>query len=181
MGTETEVKIEIDEPESFVRLLQARNYRVVSDRHFEDNLLLDFPGATLKSSGRLFRIRFANEKAILTYKGPPKADGIFKTREELEIGLDSGIGAVEILERIGMRVWFRYQKYRREFALHGVLIAVDETPIGNYVELEGTETGICDLARTLDLDASRFLRHSYYALYVHFCRIRGNPPGNMVF
>ena len=49
---------------------------------------------------------------------------------------------LQVLERIGMSVCFRYQKYRREFAIGEVHVAVDETPIGNYVEFEGSEDGI---------------------------------------
>ena len=181
MSTETEIKVEIQNPEGFCARLQAFNPRVVSIRHFEDNRLLDFPDKALKDRRSLVRIRQAGKRTILTYKGPPKEKGIFKTREELETGLDNGTIAIEILQRIGMREWFRYQKYRREFALDLVIVALDETPIGIFAELEGSETAICDLARKLDIEQSRFIRDSYYSLYIENCRLKGKPPGDMVF
>lgn len=181
LSTETEIKIEIQNPEDFCARLQAFQPRIVSDRHFEDNRLLDFPDKTLLSAGSLVRIRRAGEKAILTFKGPAKKEGIFKTREELETGLGDGVLAVQILERLGMCEWFRYQKYRREFEVGTVIVAVDETPIGNYAELEGSESAIYDLARRMGVEESRFIKHTYYTLYLDCCRLKGKAPGNMVF
>jgi len=181
LSTETEIKVEIQNPDDFCAKLQSFNPRVVSSRHFEENHLLDFPDKALKDRRCLVRIRKAGERATLTYKGPPKENGIFKTREELETGLDNRTIGIEIFQRIGMSEWFRYQKYRREFALDAVIVAVDETPIGIFAELEGSEKAICDLARKLDIEQSRFIRNSYYALYLEHCRLKGKPTGNMVF
>jgi adenylate cyclase class 2 len=80
-----------------------------------------------------------------------------------------------------MRVTFRYQKYRREFALDEVHVTVDETPIGNYAEFEGSEDGIRALARRMEIEESRFLRLSYYSLYLEYCREAGKVPEFMVF
>ena len=181
MSTETEIKIEIQNPQDFCGRLQALNPRILSARHFEENHLFDFPDKALQSRRSIIRIRQAGQKAILTYKGPPKEEGIFKTREELETELESGTIALEILQRLGMREWFRYQKYRREFESDKVIIAVDETPIGNFVELEGSESAIDNLAFRLNIERSRFMRNSYYFLYLEYCRLKGTEPGNMVF
>lgn len=181
MSTETEVKIRIDDAESFCSLLDALAPEAVSGRHFEDNLLLDFPDHRLRNSRSLLRVRFAGDDAFLTYKGPPRPEGIFKTREELEVRLDSANVAVQILEKTGMTVQFRYQKYRREYLVDGTYVAVDETPIGNYVELEGSEEQIRQLAGKLGIPESGFLRASYYTLYLEYCREKGVAPRFMVF
>jgi adenylate cyclase, class 2 len=165
----------------FCSRLDVLNSEIVSSRHFEDNYVLDFPGQDLRSGQCLLRVRLAAGECVLTYKGPPRREGIFKTREELETRIEDAAGLLQILERIGMRVWFRYQKYRREFALDGVQVAVDETPIGNYVEIEGSEEGIRGLARKLGIGEPEFLRLSYYALYLEHCQNRGLAPQYMVF
>jgi predicted adenylyl cyclase CyaB len=157
------------------------NPEILSARHFEDNCLLDFPDSRLGLSQCLLRIRFADGRHFLTFKGPPRPDGIFKTREELETILGDGEILLQALERIGMNVSFRYQKYRQEFVAGDVRVAVDETPIGNYAEFEGSETGIRLLASRMGIDESRFLRSSYYSLYLDYCRRRNERPGFMVF
>ena len=181
MSIETEIKIKIEDVGGFCIQLNALNPGILSERHFEDNHLLDFPDGRLKSGQCLLRIRFAGGCSFLTFKGPPRPDGVFKTREELETRLDDGTALLQVLERIGMSVCFQYQKYRREFALGRVHIAVDETPIGNYAELEGTEDGIRALADTLGIAESSFLRLSYYSLYLEHCRKTGEAPGFMVY
>jgi hypothetical protein len=60
-------------------------------------------------------------------------------------------------------------------------LAVDETPIGNYVEFEGSEDGILAVAGQLGIAKPQFLRSSYYALYLEHCRDAGKMPGFMVF
>jgi adenylate cyclase class 2 len=181
LSTETEVKVAIKDPEEFCGRLQALQPRTVTARHFEDNHLFDFRDNALTSAGRLVRIRRTEERTTLTYKGPLRKGGLFASREELETGLENGAGTMQILERLGMRVWFRYEKYRREFEVDGVIVAVDETPIGNYAELEGTEQSIGSLARRLGLTESSFLRQSYHSLYLGYCRLKGLAPENMVF
>ena len=181
MPTETEIKIKIEDCGDFCRRLKALKANILSARHFEDNLLLDFADQRLSSSQCLLRIRFAEDSGLLTYKGPPRPEGIFKTREELEIRLKNGAAMLQILERIGMRVCFRYQKYRQEFALDQIEVAVDETPIGNYVEFEGSPEGIGNLARKMGIAESQFLRSSYYALYAEYCQQRGRTPQFMIF
>jgi adenylate cyclase class 2 len=181
LGIETEIKVKIQDLADFCSQLTGLQAGVLSDRHFEDNYLLDFHDESLKSSRCLIRIRFADGISMLTYKGPPRVDGIFKTREELETRLEDGTTLLRVLERIGMRVTFRYQKYRREFALDEVHVTVDETPIGNYAEFEGSEDGIRALARRMEIEESRFLRLSYYSLYLEYCREAGKVPEFMVF
>jgi predicted adenylyl cyclase CyaB len=128
LSIETEIKVKIEDPASFCRRLNALNAVIVSSRHFEDNQLLDFADQRLSSNRCLLRIRFADDRDFLTYKGPPRLDSIFKVREEIEIKLEDGATMLQILAQLGMHVCFQYQKYRQEYALDGVLVAVDETP-----------------------------------------------------
>ena len=181
MSIETEIKIRIEDPAGFCRQLRTWNPETLSERHFEDNHLIDFPDRKLQSSHCLLRVRLTEKRSLLTYKGPPRQGSIFKTREELETDLADGPAVLQVLERIGMRVWFRYQKYREEYALDDVHVAVDETPIGNYVEFEGSEEAIQNLAHKMGINEEKFLSSSYYALYVEYCRERGEDPKFMTF
>ncbi len=181
MSTENEIKVKIGDAGEFCHRLSVLNPVVLSVRHFEDNHLVDFPDRRLRSIQCLVRIRFTEGEHVFTFKGPPRPEGIFKTREELETRLEDGTILLQALERIGMCICFRYQKYRREFVLGEIHVAVDETPIGNYVEFEGPESGILDLTREMGIPESGFLRSSYYSLYLEYCRDNNQTPGFMVF
>lgn len=188
MSVETEVKIRLAGLDDFRRCLARLNPLMKADRHFEDNLLLDFPDGRLRSQGCLLRVRTEAEGALLTFKSPAEISDLFKIREELEIEVGNGAMAVEIFERLGLKVWFRYQKYRTEYAARAgsrkdqeLHIALDETPIGIYAEFEGSQEGIREAAGRMDFDESRFLRDSYYELYLQHCHRSGLWPTHMVF
>jgi len=77
-------------------------------------------------------------------------------------------------------VWFRYQKYREEFALEDVIVAVDETPVGTFVEIEGGDRGITELALALGRSPADYLLDSYRRLYMLDCERRGVRSGEMM-
>ena len=77
----------------------------------------------------VLRVRVESGRSLLTFKGPVQPSTA-KLREELETVVGDGSLVVRVLEELGFRVWFRYQKYREEFALDDVLVALDETPVG---------------------------------------------------
>jgi adenylate cyclase class 2 len=88
---------------------------------------------------------------------------------------------LRVLEELGFRIWFRYQKYREEFALDDVIIAIDETPVGTYVEIEGGERGIAATAEALGRRPADYVLESYRGLFVRHCQERGLPISHMVF
>jgi adenylate cyclase, class 2 len=188
VSIETEIKIHLADRQGFRQNLLALNPVRLSCRHFEDNLLLDYPDRRIQSEKCLLRVRRAGEKSLLTFKGSPRPNNLFKVREELEIGIESADTLLIIFEKIGMQVWFRYQKYREEYALvagesaeESVHVAIDETPVGDYSEIEGSEQGIREVASAMGFGEAHYLRGSYYSLYLNHCRERGLTPAHMVF
>lgn len=188
MPIETEVKLHLPNLESFSGALDALDPVPSSPRHFEDNFVFDYADGRIRAQGCLLRVRMAQGAAILTYKGAATPSASFKTREEFEVRLGDGAVALEILGRLGLQLWFRYQKYRQEYVVTAgrpqggeVHVALDETPVGNYAELEGSEACIRQVAADLGYRESQFLRSSYYSLYIGFCRERGETPGHMLF
>lgn len=188
VAIETEVKIRIYDWGRLKTALSALNARRLSDRHFEDNFVLDFPGGNLRSGSCLLRVRKADTEESVTFKGPPRPAGPFKSREEIETGVANAEAMLLIFEQLGLKTWFRYQKFREEFevSLPGdparqVEVALDSTPIGDYAELEGQEEAIREVGSRLGLSESQFLRDSYYTLFERYCRARGEIPGHMVF
>ena len=119
-------------------------------------------------------------RASVTFKGPPQPD-VMKVREELETGVGDGALLLRLLERAGFRVWFRYQKRREEFACDGAVVAIDETPCGVFVEIEGAKTRIAQVARALGRTPDDYIVASYRTLYEADCARRGRPVADMVF
>jgi adenylate cyclase class 2 len=88
-----------------------------------------------------------------------------------------------IVERLGYRRVFRYEKYRTEFhqPRRAGVAMLDETPAGVYLELEGTPHWIDLTARRLGFQESDYITASYGRLYIDWCSANGRTPGDMTF
>ena len=86
-----------------------------------------------------------------------------------------------MFEALGLEVAFRYEKYREEYAAPDVLVAIDETPIGTFVEIEGSEDGILALAAALGRVPSDFEIDSYRGLFLRYREQAGMRVPHMLF
>jgi adenylate cyclase, class 2 len=152
----------------------------VRGRRLQEDCLLDTADEILRQQRCVLRIRMEAGRSLLTYKGPVQPSR-WKLREERETIVSDGETMLYVLERLGFSVWFRYQKYREEFGARDAVIALDETPIGTFVEIEGSESAITELALALGRSESDYLVDSYRSLYVQHCEANRLPTGNMVF
>jgi adenylate cyclase, class 2 len=184
MGSKQEVEIKLSLPSAAHgrRLLRRAGFRVVRRRVYENNLVFDTPQGKLRSGSLLLRLRSAGPVATLTFKGAP-SKGRHKSRFESETPVSDPAACGEILRRLGFRQAYRYEKYRTEYLGpddHGV-VALDETPIGVFLELEGTPSWIDSTARLLGFGIKSYISESYIALHLS-CRHRlGLPLRAMVF
>ncbi len=158
-----------------LRGLEAERLRPAS---FEDNLVLDRDGR-LVAAGCLLRLRIDGSGARLTYKGPASFDAGVKERVEHEIRADDAEALRKILESVGFEIVDRYQKYREEWQLGGVVVALDHTPIGDFAEFEGAAAA--RLARRCGFDAEAAERRNYLELYEDFRAGHPEAPAEMVF
>jgi adenylate cyclase class 2 len=181
-GTETEIKLRLADPESIHIQLEKLGFHVAVRRVFEANTIYDYPDRALKERGSLLRLREVGGRNILTYKGPATL-GKHKSREELETAVgDAAVGAL-ILNRLGLQASFRYEKYRTEYARPGEpgVVTVDETPIGWFLELEGSPQWIDKTAGELGFSETDYETASYAALYVSYCNDNEITPTDMVY
>ncbi len=154
--------------------------------------------------------RMLPPKALLTYKGPPPKSGMtirqanderrsksrYKVREEIEIAVSDGEQMGRILGALGLCPLFRYEKFRTTYAISAragsiwspneksvrrLKIEVDVTPIGTFLELEGTPSSIDRVARLLGYSHSDYITQTYGALYIAHSRLHGYKPTNMLF
>jgi adenylate cyclase class 2 len=104
-----------------------------------------------------------------------------KVRPEHETGVDDGASLARALDGLGYRAWFRYQKYREEYRGPDVVVAIDETPVGTYVEVEGEEAGILAMTHALGYTPAQFLLDSYRGLFTLHGPARGLTGRDMLF
>jgi adenylate cyclase class 2 len=182
-AVETEVKIPVPlwtYAEASARF-QRFGLNLSVPRVFESNWVFDTPSQTIRNSQMLLRLRRVDEQTILTWKGPP-VPGPHKSRPELEVHLDSFDTMRQILVHLGYQPNFRYDKYRTEFQSDSEgTVTFDETPIGNYLELEGKSPWIDETAMRLGFSKSDYVLDSYAKLYLAHCATQGMQPLNMVF
>jgi adenylate cyclase, class 2 len=179
---ENEVKIRFAGTSAEARaLIESRGYHIVQPRTFESNLLCDRDGE-LRRSGRLLRLRRQDGQSLITYKGPANP-GHHKNREEIEFQVSDGAAAEHMLERLGYKVGFRYEKYRTTLAASGEpgVITIDETPIGLFFELEGPPAWVDQTAARLGLSPAQYLTASYSQLYQEYRQANPGAPADMAF
>ena len=185
---ETEIKLLARDRKQLGKRLSHLGFKVLKARHFESNYLFDFPDLRLRRSRCLLRLRFAHGEDRLTFKGPSLRQRWYETRREIETRVEDGVLLREVLKNLGLKQVFIYEKYRSIYAqankadLHGLpQVAYDETPIGNYLELEGPEKWIDAVATWLGYSRQDYITSSYLTLYYQKCEEEGKTPGNMVF
>jgi adenylate cyclase, class 2 len=162
---EQEVKFRLSSWDEGVRKLDALGAELSRPRHFESNQLFDFADSRVAKRDSALRLRFVGDDAWLTWKGPHTGSGKIKQRKEAETFLGDGQALAVILESLGLEEKFRYEKYRAVYQWDDVEICCDETPIGVFLEIEGTPERIAAAARRLELDMTQAMNLSYPKLY----------------
>jgi adenylate cyclase class 2 len=183
LNVEIEIKLRLagDLPEVRKRLRNL-GFRLVKRRVLESNVLFDNQKRSLRKHGRLLRLRRVAGHGLLTFKEPSEQTR-YKKRWEIETHLRDSDVIDTIFSKIGYHPVFRYEKFRTEFAGNsdGGHVLLDETPIGNFLELEGKPRWIDRTARQLGYSHADYINRSYGYLYLAYCRERRIKPGNMLF
>jgi len=178
MVIEREIKYRVEDFDPYRKKLLLKGATCRSPV-FEDNIVFDDETGSLKSDEKLLRLRKA-EIVTLTFKKPIDRTR-FKIMEEYEIEVSDFDEALKIINVLGYHKVFRYQKRREAITWLDSHILLDETPIGNYIEIEGSEEHILELSRELELDPERGSSKNYMELYRAYCELNNQKPSDMVF
>ncbi len=203
MGKEREIKLRIEDLPGLRRRLAKLGARVVRPRLHERNALFDTAEGLLARREQLLRIRTESpvgrrakqaRRTVVTFKRPIISPGSnksrerHKVREEIELEVSDAKALATIFEGLGMSRWFQYEKFRTTFGLPvsnawaaGLLIELDETPIGVFLELEGPASAIDRAAKALGFEKRDYILANYMVLYREDCRRRGKAPRDMLF
>lgn len=177
---EIEIKLPVQDLAAVREKLRARGARQLTEPHSESNDLYDQADGSVAKSGRVLRLRRTEHGATLTYKGPARFEDGTKTREERETAVSDPNEMESILAALGFHRRFRYEKRREEWSLDDCVIALDETPIGTFAEVEGDPAAIRRVLQHLVLDPAESLPYSYTELYARRRREDPTLPADML-
>jgi adenylate cyclase, class 2 len=177
---EREIKLRFDSAEQAREAVLATGATPLFGRRLQEDAMLDTEDEELRRKRCVLRVRMENGKSRITYKGPAQESDLL-VREELETVVGDGEALLRVFGALGMHVWFRYEKYREEFAHEDVIVAIDETPVGIFVEIEGSEQGIAGMTVALGRTAADYIVDSYRSLFLQRREELGLTGPNMVF
>ena len=168
MVIETEIKFAVANLDVLGQRLQAAGFRIETPRSFESNVLYDTPDRRMRARTEILRIRSYAGRWTLTHKRLPESgpgEDRHKHRIETETNIADGEALAEIFRSLGLAPAFRYEKWRTEWTDGEGHCVVDETPIGNYAELEGSPAWIDRVTAQIGVEPAQYLTLSYGRLF----------------
>jgi adenylate cyclase, class 2 len=168
---EIEIKLKILNRQDLKKRVKALKFKQSTPRVHERNVLFDFPDRSLTGAHCALRVRSAGGRHWLTFKGNPSRSQRYKIREEIETAVEDGKQLTRILEALGLKPVFMYEKERTTYTSGSApargkqpTLAFDETSRGDYVELEGPRNWIDRVASQLGFDERQYITASYVSL-----------------
>ena len=168
MVVETEIKFRVNDLPELAERLQAAGFHLDTPRTFESNVLYDTPDRRMRARTEILRIRCYGDRCTMTHKRLPDdgpGEDRHKHRVETETEIADGKALAEVFRSLGLVAAFRYEKWRSEWSDGEGHCVLDETPIGNYAELEGTPEWIDRVAARLGVPHSEYMTLSYGRLF----------------
>lgn len=179
---EVEIKFRVEDIPALVVRLEAAGFRQVTPRTHEMNTLYDLPGSPLRRRGALLRIRKYGPAWTVTYKDKSTAHpGRHKSRREIETPVENGQALADILAACGFSPVFAYEKFRCEWSDSAGHVVIDETPIGNFAEIEGPPQWIDSVAARLGVSRRHYITASYSELFMLWKKKSGSEVTQMLF
>jgi adenylate cyclase class 2 len=162
---ELEVKFHVSDLAEIEKQLVKLGATLVQPRTHEYNLRFDTPSGDLAQAESMLRLR-RDAGSHVTFKGPSSTLGGVLARQEIEFEVSNFVSAQKLIEALGFRSKFVYEKYRTTYGLDGLKITLDEMPYGLFVEIEGKEAApIQKAANQLNLDWQERLPETYISIF----------------
>jgi len=184
MPVETEVKFRIDDVAGMTLRLEEAGFRLETPRSFESNVLYDTPDRQMRARTEIVRIRNYAGRCLLTHKRLPDVgpgEDTHKHRIETETLVSDGEALAAVFLSIGLVAAFHYEKWRTEWEDGEGHCVVDETPIGDFAELEGPAEWIDRTAKALDVAQADYITLSYGRLFDQWKEQRGSSAQDLTF
>jgi adenylate cyclase class 2 len=182
MPAEVEIKFQINDIAALVSQLRKLGLKEITPPTHELNTLFDLPGQPLRARGEILRLRKYGEIWVLTHKAKSKDDiGTHKSRIETETRVEDGEKMEAILRALQFEPSFRYEKFRAEWKGEQGHVVIDETPIGNFGEIEGPPSWIDSVAHQLGVSPPDYITETYAGLFFSWKKRTGSTAKEMTF
>ena len=184
MPIETEIKFRVDGLAGLAQRLEAAGFTLQTPRSFESNVLYDTPDRAMRARTEILRIRGYAGRWTVTHKRLPDVgpgEDTHKHRIETETEVGDGEALAQVFLSLGLVPAFRYEKWRAEWTDGEGHCVVDETPIGNYAELEGPADWIDRIATTIGISPAQYITLSYGRLFELWCQQHSSAATNLTF
>jgi adenylate cyclase class 2 len=181
---EIELKFCVGDPRAFHEHAVACGFTVLTPRSIERNALFDTPGRDLLAQRQLLRMREYGGAWVLTHKRPPVNNddsSFYKERVETETRVEDGEAMGAVLVELGYSPAFRYEKFRTEMTDGEGTLVLDETPIGDFAELEGAPEWIDRSLERLGIARDLCFTDSYGRMFLDWKERSGSSAENMTF
>ena len=181
-SNETEVKFCITDLPALAAKLRELGFLEITPRTHEMNVLFDLPGRPLRGRGDILRIRKYGDSWVLTHKAKSTGNsGLHKVRVETETKVEDGAKLEAVFRALQFEPVFRYEKFRTEWKGEHGHVVVDETPLGNFGEIEGPPEWIDQVALRLGISPSDYSTETYAGLFYAWKERTGIPANEMTF
>ncbi|MFL6436882.1 MAG: class IV adenylate cyclase [Terriglobales bacterium] len=177
---EVEVKLRVFDLEALTRKLSASSFKLLTPRTHEMNTLYDFPSQSLRNRGEVLRLRKYGNRWTVTHKSKGSS-GKHKSRMETETQVQDGEALAHVFMALGLSPSFRYEKFRAEWSDGEGHVVLDETPIGNIAEFEGTPGWIDRTAARLGVKQSEYITMSYAQMFAAWRDESGSKAAEMTW
>ncbi len=187
MAIETEIKFKVSDPDGLAgltRRLESAGFWLLTPRSFESNTLYDTPDRKMRARTEILRIRSYAGRWTVTHKCLPHdrpGEDSHKHRVETETEVADGRAMEAVFLSLGLMAAFRYEKWRTEWQDGEGHCVVDETPIGNFAELEGPPNWIDRTAVKLGIARDDYITLSYGRLFEQWCAEHGSHATDLTF
>jgi len=122
----------------------------------------------MRGRTEILRIRHYCGRCVVTHKRLPEngpGEDRHKHRIETETVVADGEVLADIFESLGLVAVFRYEKWRSEWSDGEGHCVLDQTPIGNFAELEGEPAWIDRVAERIGVNPAEYVTLSYGRLF----------------
>jgi len=177
---EKEIKIPLENLDNFLAVLNSRGAKFLG-KGFQRTIRMDRDDLSLEHEKKFLRVRSGSKNVVtLKAKIAKENKNIFE-RMEIETEIKEPDKMLAILSELGFTKQFIMEKYRAEWKYKKVDITVDEMPFGFYVELEGEEDDIYEMAKELGLDSNNKIIVTYWDIFADYNKENGLSGDNIIF